>query len=121
MAIQKISLEDDEFKLAFIQGTLAIDCLEITLTQNATDSPRIYTAAGSIFASPENGAEARLVWKRDSNHPYNQFAILNAMQRVKSGELIRSNAENHQRMRQSRRCRVISITATLIGPPSSSL
>ncbi len=88
MAIQKISLEDDEFKLAFIQGTLAIDCLEITLTQNATDSPRIYTAAGSIFASPENGAEARLVWKRDSNHPYNQFAILNAMQRVKSGELI---------------------------------
>ena len=61
MAIQKISLEDDDFKLAFIQGTLAIDCLEITLTQNATDKPRIYTAAGSIFASPENGAEARLV------------------------------------------------------------
>jgi hypothetical protein len=88
VAIQKISLEDDEFKLAFIQGTLAIDCLEITLTQNATDSPRIYTAAGSIFASPENGAEARLVWKRDADHPYDQIAIFNEMQRVKSGELI---------------------------------
>lgn len=88
VAIQKISLEDDDFKLAYIQGTLAIDCLEITLTQNATDKPRIYTAAGSIFASPENGAEARLVWKRDENHPYDQIAILNAMLRVKSGELI---------------------------------
>lgn len=88
MAIQKISLEDDNFKLAFIHGTLAIDCLEITLTQNATDSPRIYTAAGSIFASPENGAEARLVWKRDTDHPYKQLAFLTAMQRVKSGELI---------------------------------
>ena len=87
MAIKKISLEDDDFKLAFIQGLLAIDCLEITLTQNATDSPRTFTAAGSIFASPENGAEARLVWKRDVDHPYDQIAILNAMQRVKSGEL----------------------------------
>ena len=88
MAIQKISLEDDEFKLAFIQGTLATDCLEITLTQNAPDSPKIYTVAGSILASPENGAEARLVWRSDADHPYDQIAILNVMQRVKSGEPI---------------------------------
>ena len=88
MAIQKISLEDDDFKLAFIQGKLAIDCLEITLTQNAAANPRIYTATGSILASPENGAEARLVWKRDAAHPYDQIAILNAMQQVRSGELI---------------------------------
>jgi hypothetical protein len=85
--MQKLSLEDDEFKLAFIQGNLAIDCLDITLTQNGSDSPRIYHATGSIFASPENGAEARLVWKRDDEHPYNPIALFNEAQRVKPGEL----------------------------------
>lgn len=88
MAIGKISLEDDDFKLAFIQGTLAIDCLEITLTQNTTDSPRIYKASGSIFVNPENGAEARLVWKRDEDHAYDPFATFNTTQQVKSGEVI---------------------------------
>lgn len=87
MGIRKISLEDDDFKLAFIRGTLAIDCLEITLTQKGSSEPRIYQVAGSIFVSPENGAEARLVWKRDDEHPYDPFGSLNAAQSVKSGQL----------------------------------
>ncbi|WP_288060601.1 hypothetical protein [Thiomonas sp.] len=83
----KTSLDDDEFKQVYLEGKLAIDCLEITLTQNGADNPRVYELVGSLFVNPENGVEARLVWKRDADHPYDQFASLNAMQRIQSGDI----------------------------------
>lgn len=83
----KISLEDDEFKQAYVQGNFAVDCLEITLTQNGSTTPRIYTLAGSLYVSPDNGVEARLVWRRDATHPYDNLAQLNASLQIQSGAL----------------------------------
>lgn len=83
----KTSLDDDDFKQAYLGGRLAIDCLEITLTQNGIDNPRRYELVGSFFVNPENGVEARLVWERDAAHPYDQLASFNAMQRVQSGDI----------------------------------
>lgn len=83
----KASLKDNEFKQAFLGGKLAIDCLEITLTQNSLDNPRRYKLAGSLFVNPDNGVESRLVWERDADHPYDQFAPLNAMQQIQSGDI----------------------------------
>ncbi|KVQ46104.1 hypothetical protein WK03_15100 [Burkholderia cepacia] len=83
----KTSLEDNEFKQAFLEGNLAIDCLEITLTQNGVDNPKHYNLVGSLFVNPENGVEARLVWERDADHPYDQFASFNAMQQIQSGDI----------------------------------
>lgn len=83
----KASLEDNEFKQAFLGGNLAIDCLEITLTQNGADNPRRYKLVGSLFVTPDNGVETRLVWERDADHPYDQFASFNAMQQIQSGDI----------------------------------
>lgn len=88
----KADLNDDEFKQAYLQGKLAIDCLEITLTQNGADKPRIYKLAGSLLVNVDNGVEGRLVWPRDAEHPYDMFASLLALQNVKSGDLF---PENH--------------------------
>lgn len=81
------SLEDNEFKQVFLEGELAIDCLEIKLTQNGVENPRHYKLVGSLFVTPDNGVEARLVWKRDADHPYNQLASLDAMLQIKSGDI----------------------------------
>lgn len=83
----KISLEDNEFKQAFLEGNLAIDCLEITLTQNGRADPKCYKLVGSLFVNPDNGVEARLVWERDAAHPYDQYASLESMLRIKSGDI----------------------------------
>ena len=83
----KTSLADDEFKQAFLEGKLVIDGLEITLTQNGASKPRIYKLVGSLFVSPDNGVEARLVWEREADHPFDPFASLKAMERIKSGDL----------------------------------
>lgn len=88
MSIQKASLADDDFKRAFIEGNLAIDCLEITLTQNGRPVPRVYKASGSIQISPELGAEGRVVWQRDEAHPYDFMAAFKASQDVASGEIL---------------------------------
>lgn len=83
----KTSLEDREFKQVYLEGKLAIDCLEITLTQNSVDKPRVYKLAGSLFVRPETGVEARLVWEREANHPFDKFAALNAMQETQPGDI----------------------------------
>lgn len=83
----KASLDDDEFKKVYLEGKFAIDCLEITLTQNGADNPRVYKLVGSLFVNPENGVEARLVWERDTDHPYDQFASFKALNQIQSGVL----------------------------------
>lgn len=83
----KTSLADDAFKQAFLEGKLVIDCLEILLTQNGASKPRIYKLVGSIFVTPDDGVEARLVWERDADHPFEPFASFNASQLIKSGDL----------------------------------
>src|SRR4051812_41530263 len=88
MSIQKISLADDDFKRTFIEGNLAIDCLEITLTQNGSATPRVYKSTGSILVSPELGVEGRIVWKRDEAHPYDQMAAFTSTLSVMSGEIV---------------------------------
>jgi len=81
------SLEDDEFKQVFLEGNFAIDCLEVTLTQNGAESPRSYKLIGSLFVNPEHGVEGRFVWERDTDHPYDVFESLKADQQILSGDI----------------------------------
>lgn len=88
MSINKASLADDGFKTAFLEGTLAIDCLEIKLTQKGATEPREFCATGFILVSAENGAEARMVIKRDhKSAPYDLFTNMSEALSVRSGEL----------------------------------
>lgn len=85
--MMKLSLEDEAFKKTFLEGDFAVDCLEIALTQNGIDTPRTYRVAGSLFISPANGVEARIVWPRDDQHPFDMLGALNAAQGIQSGDL----------------------------------
>lgn len=87
MSINKVGLDDNEFKTAFLEGKLCIDCTEIKLTQKGAAEPRVYILPGFILTNPENGAEARLVCKRDSCSPYDPFANIMQTSSVNSGEL----------------------------------
>lgn len=71
----RISLDDDDFKNAFLSGKLVIDCTEIKLTQHDTDHPRIYIAPGFMEVSPQDGVKIRMVCKREANDRYNPFAM----------------------------------------------
>lgn len=71
----RISLDDDNFKNAFLSGKLVIDCVEIKLTQHDTDNPRIYSAPGFMEISPQDGVKIRIICKREANDRYNPFAI----------------------------------------------
>lgn len=87
MSFNKIGLDDDGFKTAFLEGKLSIDCLEIKLIQKGVIEPRVYVSPGFILSNPESGAEARLVFKREANSPYNPLANLMQDSYVNSGEL----------------------------------
>lgn len=71
----RISLDDDDFKNAFLSGKLVIDCVEIKLTQHDTDNPRIYSAPGFMEISPQDGVKIRIICKREANDRYDPFAI----------------------------------------------
>lgn len=71
-----LTIDMDDFKNAYVGGEFLIDCVEITFTQNDTESPRIYKAKGYIQASPMDGVRARLICPRDSALPYDPFAEL---------------------------------------------
>lgn len=71
----RISLDDDDFKNAFLSGKLVIDCTEIKLTQHDTDHPRIYAAPGFMEVSPQDGVKIRMVCKREANDRYDPFAM----------------------------------------------
>jgi len=87
MLINKISLDDDGFKNAFLEGKFVIDCVEIKLTQNGSPLPRVYSSPGFILVTPEFGAEARMVVKRDISEPYDPLATLVEQFSVSSGVL----------------------------------
>jgi hypothetical protein len=84
----RTSLEDSVFKQTFIEGLLAIDCLEIKLIQNSSNEPRSYTLRGSLFVTPNNGVEGRFVWERDADHPFDMLAPLKDAQQILSGDVI---------------------------------
>lgn len=88
MFINKVGLDDDDFKIAFLEGKLSIDCLEIKLIQKGTTEPHVYTLPGYILANPVSGAEARLVCKRDLGSSYDPFANIKQAFSVNSGELL---------------------------------
>lgn len=51
MSLNKVSLDDDGFKITFLEGKLSIDCLEIKLTQKGSTEPKVYTSPGFILAN----------------------------------------------------------------------
>lgn len=65
-----LTLDNNEFKDAYVGGSLVIDCVEIRLTQNGSETPRVYSSLGFFLASPERGVEARLVCPRNSTDAY---------------------------------------------------
>lgn len=75
-------------KVAFVEGRLAIDCLEIKLTRNGPGEPSSVACAGTLHASPEHGIEARLVIAREAQHPYDAFATLKEQMQLRSGQLL---------------------------------
>lgn len=88
MEIRQLHLSDDGFKVAFLEGKLSIDCLEIKLTQKGTDKPRVYSAPGFLLLSPQNGAEGRLVVQRGEDNPYAPLQRLIESSKIAAGELI---------------------------------
>ena len=85
---QKINLQDDDFKNAYVGGQLVIDCVEIKFTQNVSENPRIYVAKGCIYASPERGVEARLICSRDPDDEYHPLNWLRKNPKPTPGTLI---------------------------------
>ncbi len=85
---QGLALDQDDFKEAYVSGRLVIDCVEITFTQNDSESPRIYAARGCIQLSPERGVEARLVCPRDAADPYDPMAFFTRSDRFTPGVLL---------------------------------
>lgn len=88
MLIASSSLTDQAFKEAFVEGRLAIDCLEIKLTRNGPGEPSSLTCTGWLQASPENGLEARLVIARGAHQPYDMFAAMHEQAELRSGKLL---------------------------------
>ena len=69
-----LTLDKAEFKDVYVGGRLVIDCAEIRLTQNGSETPRVYLSLGYIQVSPEHGVEARLVCPRDPSDVYDPIA-----------------------------------------------
>ena len=76
MGIQNLTLADEEFKTAFVEGKLVIDCIEIKLTQNGSDDPSTYSSPGYFLLGPEVGAECRLVCLRKEGETMDIFGSL---------------------------------------------
>lgn len=88
MLVSSSSLADQALKDAFVEGRLAIDCLEIKLTRNGPGEPASFACAGSLQVNPESGIEARLVIAREAHQPYDMFAGLREHMEVRSGQLL---------------------------------
>jgi hypothetical protein len=88
MLVASTSLADQALKDAFIEGRLAIDCLEIKLTRNGPGKPSVLACPGSMSATPETGIEARLVIARGADQPYDMFAAINEHFELRSGQLL---------------------------------
>lgn len=81
-------MSNEQLKRAFVDGVLTIDCKDIRLTQNSTDSPKEWRGSGSLMIDPRNGIEARFV-SMDviSNPPTALQSLLRRMGEVESGQI----------------------------------
>lgn len=87
MATGSLSLADQQFRDAFVEGKLAIDCLDIRLTRNGPGDPASFASAGFLLADPEQGIEGRLVIARDATQPFDVFASTREQMELRSGQL----------------------------------
>ncbi len=88
MMVVSTGMSDKALKDAFVEGRLAIDCLEIKLTRNGPGEPSLLSCAGSLTATPSNGIAARLVVPRGAHQPYDMFASINESFELRSGQLL---------------------------------
>jgi hypothetical protein len=79
---EALTLDNDDFKDAYVGGDFVIDCAKIQLIQNGTETPSVYSSLGFIQVSPEHGVEARLVCPRDPSDVYDPMAAF-----IRSGDL----------------------------------
>lgn len=86
-----LTLNKDEFKDAYVGGSLVIDCEEIRLTQNGSEIPRVYTSPGFLRVSPELGVEARLVCPRDPTDAYDPIKAFMQERDYTSGVMLPDN------------------------------
>jgi hypothetical protein len=91
MAIREITLADEEFKTAFVEGKFVIDCIEIKLTQNGAEQPSTYSSPGYFLVGPEVGAECRLVCLRKEGETTDIFGSLKRASELRSGRIIPDN------------------------------
>nr|WP_297352926.1 hypothetical protein [uncultured Caldimonas sp.] len=91
MRASSLSLEDQALKEAFVEGKLAIDCLEIKLTRNGPGEPSSFSCAGFLLATPEQGIGGRLVIARGAHQPYDMFASIREETELQSGKLFPSS------------------------------
>ena len=82
-----LSLTNEDFRNSFLDGTFVVDCLEIKLTQNGVDNPKVYTSPGYIHVSHENGVEARLIIPRSEDDIYDPFADAMEAANIQSGTI----------------------------------
>jgi hypothetical protein len=91
LAKSGMSLDDLGFKLAFVGGTMVIDCPEIKLIQKGAASPRVYTAPGFIEAGAQSGIQIRLVCPRPLSEPYDPFGFFKQDQGYTAGVVLPSD------------------------------
>lgn len=84
----KLSLDDADFKRAFVEDHLVIDCAEIRLVQKGSKSPRSYSAPGFIQVGAQNGVEVRVVCPRPPSDPYDPLAFFKRDSSFTSGVLV---------------------------------
>lgn len=86
MKFPKLSLKDEEFKKAFLEGSFVIDCVDISLTQNGLASPPIYATSGTLLVTPERGLEGSLVFPKGGPTQFNPISWLKAQLQTLSGQ-----------------------------------
>lgn len=81
-------MSNEQFKRSLVDGVLTIDCKDIYLTKNSTDSPEEWRGSGSLVIDPRNGIEARFVSMNVATHPAAALqSMLLQMGEVESGQI----------------------------------
>jgi len=88
MSISQLSLADEEFKSAFVDGKFVLDCLEIRLTQNSTPNPLSYVVPGYVYVNPQDGVQARIVRVRPDDELFDRFSEMKRVSELRSGRMI---------------------------------
>ncbi len=85
--IAHLSIHDEAFKTSYIEGRFVIDCLEIKITQNTIENPKVYQSTGYIHVSPENGAEIRIIHLHQDGEKPDPLFHYKQMMEVQSGAM----------------------------------